>query len=609
MKLGKDGVVRAAIYARKSTEQRGVSEESKSVTRQIEKARTFAASRGWTTDDAMVFVDDGISGAEFEKRLGLQRLLAQLKPVPKFSVLIVSEQKSLGRELAETLYRIKQLAKAGVEIFEYVHGQSLTPKNAMEKLLSSVRGYSDEDHREKTRERVHEAHTHKAERGYCVGGRVFGYRNEDVFADGLDDHGRPKRSHVVRKINREQAAVIVKIFTLYADGLGLKAIAQRLNLEDAPSPKPFIRRDPTKVGPLKAWAPATIRAILMRELYRGVMVYNRSRKRDDWGQVNQKQRPESEWIRVNVPQLRIVSEELWARVASRRADTEGKTVRFAGGRLSGRPPKEATVNLLAGLATCACCGGGLVVETSARKRGRIKEYVCFRRRSHGECTNTLRMPMDTLDEAVLTAIEEHVLTADAVEQVILLSERDDHSEKQVILDREHKSNAKKITRLLEAIEQGGGSVSAVIEKLRALEARQREIETERTTMQPVPRLPKKVVDDRLAEWRRLLRSSTTQARAVLQRVIVGRIVFTPTTEDRPVKNGVAAPGYRFETQTRFDKLFAGVASVRPGWMKDYEGGPTSGITAEDTVDADYGRLLERAYVKGLASPTGFEPVF
>src|SRR5688500_12025826 len=142
MKLGKDGVIRAAIYARKSTEQRGVSEESKSVTRQIEKSRTFAASRGWTVDDAMVFVDDGISGAEFEKRPGLQRLLAQLKPVPKFSALIVSEQKSLGRESAETPYLIKQLAKAGVEIFEYVHGQSLTPKNAMEKLLSSVRGYS-----------------------------------------------------------------------------------------------------------------------------------------------------------------------------------------------------------------------------------------------------------------------------------------------------------------------------------------------------------------------------------------------------------------------------------------------------------------------------------
>lgn len=157
-----------------------------------------------------------------------------------------------------------------------------------------------------------------------------------------------------------------------------------------------------------------------------------------------------------------------------------------------------------------------------------------------------RADVERLDDAVLDAIEEHVLTPEAVEQVVLLSERDDHAEKQVILDREHKSNAKKIARLVEVIAEGGGTVSALVEKLRALEARQREIETERTTMQPLPRLPKKVVDDRLAEWRRLLRSSNTQARAVLQRVIVGRIVFTPTAEDRPVKNGIAAPGYRFE---------------------------------------------------------------
>jgi hypothetical protein len=35
------------------------------------------------------------------------------------------------------------------------------------------------------------------------------------------------------------------------------------------------------------------------------------------------------------------------------------------------------------------------------------------------------------------------------------------------------------------------------------------------------------------------------------------------------------------------------------------------LTPEDTFDADYGRLLEKAEkrVLGVASPTGFEPVF
>jgi DNA invertase Pin-like site-specific DNA recombinase len=36
----------AAIYARKSTEQNGVAEESKSVTRQVEHARAYAAANG-----------------------------------------------------------------------------------------------------------------------------------------------------------------------------------------------------------------------------------------------------------------------------------------------------------------------------------------------------------------------------------------------------------------------------------------------------------------------------------------------------------------------------------------------------------------------------------
>ena len=60
------------IYARKSTEQRGVSDDAKSVTRQTEHARAFATSKGWTVRDGHVYLDDGVSGAEFEKRPGLQ---------------------------------------------------------------------------------------------------------------------------------------------------------------------------------------------------------------------------------------------------------------------------------------------------------------------------------------------------------------------------------------------------------------------------------------------------------------------------------------------------------------------------------------------------------
>jgi DNA invertase Pin-like site-specific DNA recombinase len=75
----------AAIYARKSTAQEAG--EARSVERQIQHCREFAAARGWKVDERYIFVDDGISGAEFgERRPGLQALMSNLEP---FEVLLV----------------------------------------------------------------------------------------------------------------------------------------------------------------------------------------------------------------------------------------------------------------------------------------------------------------------------------------------------------------------------------------------------------------------------------------------------------------------------------------------------------------------------------------
>lgn len=106
----------AAIYARKSTDQGAVSDEQRSVTRQVEHARAFAASKGWTVDDGHVYVDDGISGAEFAARPGFVRLMNALKPKAAFDVLIMSEESRLGREAIETAYALKQLMQAGVRV-------------------------------------------------------------------------------------------------------------------------------------------------------------------------------------------------------------------------------------------------------------------------------------------------------------------------------------------------------------------------------------------------------------------------------------------------------------------------------------------------------------
>src|SRR6187200_1976143 len=133
----------AAIYARKSTEQHGVGDEEKSVTRQIEHARAYAAKKGWTVHEDSVYVDDGISGAEFVKRPGFLRLMNALKPRPPFQALVMSEASRLGREQIETAWAMKQLHQAGVRVWLYLEDRERTLESPTEKLLMNVTAFAD----------------------------------------------------------------------------------------------------------------------------------------------------------------------------------------------------------------------------------------------------------------------------------------------------------------------------------------------------------------------------------------------------------------------------------------------------------------------------------
>jgi len=69
----------SAIYARESTEERGVSEEDKSCDRQILHAKKYAQQKGWTVANQHIYPDNGVSSAEFVKRPGFISLMNALK--------------------------------------------------------------------------------------------------------------------------------------------------------------------------------------------------------------------------------------------------------------------------------------------------------------------------------------------------------------------------------------------------------------------------------------------------------------------------------------------------------------------------------------------------
>src|SRR5581483_4536853 len=286
----------AAIYARKSTDQAGVADDQKSVARQVEHARAYAVAKGWRVDEQYTFVDDGISGAEFATRPGFLRMMNALKPRAPFDVLIMSEESRLGREAIETAYALKQLVSAGVRVFFYLEDRERTLDSPTDKIMLSLTAFADELEREKARQRTYDAMVRKARAGHVTGGRAFGYDQIEVVGAG------GVRSHVERRVNDSQARVIREIFDRAARGEGLRSIAKALNSAGVESPR-------SQCGRPRSWAPSSVREILHRETYRGLIVWNRTKKRNAWGQKQQHDRQAAEWITVAAEHLRIVSDE------------------------------------------------------------------------------------------------------------------------------------------------------------------------------------------------------------------------------------------------------------------------------------------------------------
>lgn len=161
-----------------------------------------------------------------------------------------------------------------------------------------------------------------------------------------------------------------------------------------------------------------VRAIVFRELYRGRIVWGKTRWVDKGGTKVKVDSPESEWLTLAAPALRIVPEELWQAAHDRLERTRQTYV--IGGRLRGRP--EAGIesrHLLSSFVLCGACEGSMhaIKRTSRRGRPRVY-YVCNGWRVNGTCRNSWSLPLLDLDSAVLGALREDVLTADFVEDVV-----------------------------------------------------------------------------------------------------------------------------------------------------------------------------------------------
>lgn len=525
----------AAIYARKSTDQ-NVADEEKSVTRQVERARAYAAAKGWAVDDAHVYVDDGISGAEFEKRPGYVALMAALTHRPPFQGLILMDQSRLGRSTREIPYALGRIMDAGVRVFCYLTDHEIQGATETDQFMLAAMAYVDGMHREQAVQRTRDAMRRKAERGHVAGGLVYGYTNERV-AD-----------HVERVVHPTQADVIRGIFRAIASGDGFCRIAKGLNAKGIPSP----------TG--RGWAISGVREIVFRELYRGRQVYGKTRWERRKGTKKKIQTPESEWLIAEVPSLRIVDEPLWAAAHRRLDETRAVYARLTDGRLIGRPEGhvDERAYLLTGLLACGHCHGGMS-GTAQSSRGRtIHYYVCATHRERGatRCPTGLRARRERLEAAILATLARDVLTEDVLTAVVertvarQAAVAAQSQDRRGVLEGELAEVRVRIGRYVQAI-GAGVAVAEIQAQIATCQVREQAVTAELAalTAPTTPTWDRAALRRRLAEWHGLLQQGPQIARQLLRKLLPGK---------RPIVLEATPEGIRFRGHAAWAALLSGV---------------------------------------------------
>src|SRR5262249_48435201 len=145
-----------------------------------------------------------------------------------------------------------------------------------------------------------------------------------------------------------------------------------------------------------------------------------TRKCDAWGQKRPSPRPESEWIRIPMPTLRIVSDEQWTAAHTRLTAIRTQLFRATGGRLGVRRRDIESPYLLSGFARCAVCGGSLGVMSGSSTRVSERLYGCraYLKRGTSVCGNALRLPISRVDDAVLKTIAGDLLRPPVIMAVV-----------------------------------------------------------------------------------------------------------------------------------------------------------------------------------------------
>ena len=364
---------RAVIYARYSSDK----QSDRSIEDQVRLCRERLEADGHIL--TQVYSDHAVSGATL-LRPGIQALIEDAGR-GKFDVVYAEALDRISRDQEDAAGFYKRMRFAEVSIVTLSEGE-ITDLHVG--LKGTMNALFLRDLAEKTRRGLRG----RVEACRSGGGITYGYNVVEANHDGAG----------LRSINPEQAKVIMRVFRDYAAGKSPRHIAFELNKEGITGPSG------------KGWGASTINGnakrgtgILNNELYIGRLVWNRLRyvKDPESGKRRSRLNPPDQWIIKDVPELRIVAQDLWDRVKDRQSAVKRNT----------RPDRQQHAKvwerrrprfLLSGLIKCGACGGGYTMVSRAL-------FGCANARNKGTCDNRLNIRRDALEATILDGLKRHLM--------------------------------------------------------------------------------------------------------------------------------------------------------------------------------------------------------
>ena len=219
--------LRAAIYARYSSEN----QSEASIDDQVRLCRGLIAREGWSLAEA--YTDAGISGATL-LRPGFQALMKGAQS-GAFDVVVAEALDRFSRDQEHVASLLKQMRFAGIRLVTSAEGE-------IGELHVGLKGTMNALFLKDLAQKTHRGLTGRIAAGKSAGGRCYGY---DVVRR-RDERGEPIRGE--RAVNPAEAAIVRRIFTMFAAGASPIAIAKQLNAEGLHGPSGHAWRDTTIRG-------------------------------------------------------------------------------------------------------------------------------------------------------------------------------------------------------------------------------------------------------------------------------------------------------------------------------------------------------------------------